>query len=237
MINGILGKKLGMTQVFSKTGRAIPVTVVEAGPCVVLQVKTKDNDGYTACQLGFGSKKPNRTNKPQAGRFKKAKSEALTFMREFRVTDTEGIKTSDKITVEIFEPREYVDVTGISIGKGFQGGVKRWNWSRGPMSHGSRSHRAVGSMGATDGARIWKGKSMPGHMGNEKVTTQGLEVIEVDKENNLLLVKGALPGPKGNYLVINKSRKKKKREIKEEVVEKKMVNPLKQSKKSMKKKK
>ncbi|NQT95454.1 MAG: 50S ribosomal protein L3 [Candidatus Omnitrophica bacterium] len=236
MINGILGKKIGMTQIFKKTGEVVPVTVVEAGPCVILQVKSTENDSYTALQLGFDIMKESRANKPQSGRFKKIKTEPVRFIREFRVKDTEGIKPSDKVTVDIFEAGEYVDITGTSTGKGFQGGVKRWNWKGGPAGHGSMSHRAPGSIGVTDPARVLKGRHLPGQMGNEKVTTQGLEVAEIDKENNLLLVKGAVPGKNGNYLIIKKSFKKKKKEVKpeEETAGPKKINPLKQSKKKAK---
>jgi len=236
MINGILGKKLGMTQIFNKDGDVIPVTVIEAGPCAVLQVKTKEHDGYMSAQIGFGVKKENRTNKPQMGRFRKLKVKPVSFIREIIVDSIDDIKPADNVSVEIFTPGEYVDITGTTIGKGFQGGVKRWNWSRGPMSHGSRSHRAPGSIGVTDPPRVLKGKNLPGHMGNRKFTVQGLEVIESDKEKSLLLVKGAVPGARNSYLVINKSKRKKKRSLKpksDQAVKK--LNPLKQSKKSMKK--
>jgi large subunit ribosomal protein L3 len=236
MINGLLGKKIGMTQVYSETGLVVPVTVVEAGPCVILQIKTKDKDGYSSIQLGFGSRKERRVNKPDMGRFKKTKTVPASFVREIRVKDTEGVKLADSLSVDIFQPGEYVDVTGTTIGKGFQGGVKRWNWHRGPMSHGSMSHRAPGSIGVTDPPRVLKGKNLPGHMGNEKLTVQGLEVVDIDKENNILLLKGAVPGSKQGYLVISKSKKKKKRDL-TAVAEKvqKKINPLKQSKKMMKK--
>jgi len=236
MINGILGKKLGMTQIYSKDGNVIPVTVIEAGPCTILQVKTKAHEGYTSAQMGFDIRKESRTNKPQMGRFKKLKVEPVSFIKEIIVDNVDEIKAKDSITVEMFTPGDYVDITASTIGKGFQGGVKRWNWSRGPMSHGSRSHRAPGSIGVTDPPRVLKGKHLPGHMGNKKFTVQGLEVVESDNEKSLLLVKGAVPGPKNGYLIINKSKKKKKKVLKPKVDQApKKINPLKQSKKSMKK--
>jgi large subunit ribosomal protein L3 len=236
MINGILGKKIGMTQIFGKSGEFIPVTVIEAGPCTVLQVKSSQKDGYQAVQIGFGEKKEKNTNKPSMGKFKKINSKPMPFVREIYVDSIEGIKPADVLTLDIFSPGEYVDVRGTSIGKGFQGGVKRWNWSRGPMSHGSMSHRAPGSIGVTDPPRVMKGKTLPGHMGNKRFTVQALEVIELDKENNLLLLKGAVPGAKNNYLVINKSIKKKKKVAKPAGTgAPKKINPLKQSKKMMKK--
>jgi large subunit ribosomal protein L3 len=235
MINGILGKKIGMTQIYGKSGEFIPVTVIEAGPCVVLQVKSGQKDGYHAVQIGFGNKKEKNTNKPLMGKFKKINSKPMSFVREIYVDSIEGIKPADVLTVDIFTPGEYVDVRGTSIGKGFQGGVKRWNWSRGPMSHGSMSHRAPGSIGVTDPPRVLKGKTLPGQMGNKRFTVQGLEVVELDKENSLLLLKGAVPGAKNNYLVINKSVKKKKKIDKPAAAVSKKVNPMKQSKKLMKK--
>jgi len=236
MINGILGKKIGMTQIYGKAGEFIPVTVIEAGPCVVIQVKSIQKDGYQSVQIGFDHKKESRLNKPLLGKFKKANLTPMSFVREILVDSTEGINPADVLTVDMFTQGEYVDVRGTSIGKGFQGGVKRWNWSRGPMSHGSMSHRAVGSIGVTDPPRVLKGKTMAGHMGNKRFTIQGLEVVELDKENNLLLLKGAVPGAKNNYLVINKSTKKKKKLPKPAASGPvKKINPLKQSKKMMKK--
>ena len=236
MINGILGKKLGMTQIFDKDGAVVPVTVIEAGPCTVLQVKTKARDGYTSAQIGFGVRKESRTNKPQMGRFKKIKAAPVSFIKEIIVDNVDDIKAADSVTVEMFTPGDYVDITAPTIGKGFQGGVKRWNWSRGPMAHGSRSHRAPGSIGVTDPSRVIKGHHLPGHMGNSKYTVQGLEVIESDIEKSLLLVKGAVPGAKNGYLIINMSKKKKKKVLKPKADQTpKKINPLKQSKKSMKK--
>ncbi|MFC1807036.1 50S ribosomal protein L3 [Candidatus Omnitrophota bacterium] len=235
MIDGILGKKIGMTQIFKDTGDVVPVTVIEAGPCVVLQVKSPEKDGYTAVQLGFGEKRANSANKPREGVFKKANTLPLSFIRELRISNVEGIKPSDKITADLLKPGEYVDVTGTSIGKGFQGGVKRWHWKGGPESHGSNSHRAPGSIGSTVPARVVKGHHLPGHMGHERVTIHGLEVVEIDKENNILLLKGAVPGPKGSYLVIQKTLKKRKVPRAIDPSDKKALNPLKKSKKMMKK--
>lgn len=235
MVHGILGKKLGMTQVFGKGGDVIPVTVIEAGPCTVLQVKSEERDGYVSAQLGFGKKSVKNTNKPQMGRFKKLKTEPVSFIKEVGIDSAEDIKPADSVTVDIFSPGEYVDITAATIGKGFQGGVKRWNWKRGPMSHGSMSHRAPGSIGVTNPPRVIKGKNLPGHMGSEKFTVQGLEIIESDKEKSILVVKGAVPGAKNGYLLINKSTRKKKQEKPKAAEAAKKVNPLKQSKKSMKK--
>ncbi|MFH1644804.1 MAG: 50S ribosomal protein L3 [Candidatus Omnitrophota bacterium] len=238
MIKGILGKKIGMTQLFNNDGRALAVTVIEAGPCKILNIKTDEKDGYNAVQLGFENKKPSNVTKPLLGVFKKFNCEPLRYIREFSVEKTDEIKSADSVTVELFEVGEFVDISATTIGKGFQGGMKRWNWSGGPASHGSNCHRAPGSIGASsDPSRVYKGQHMPGQMGNIQQTTQGLEIVDVDKENNLLLVKGAVPGKKGNFLVINKSFKRAKRDFEAEkkVVHKKSLNPLKQSKKSMKK--
>lgn len=238
MINGILGKKIGMTQIFKEDGAALSVTVVEAGPCKILDIKTDQDDGYNAVQLGFENKKPSNVNKSLLGFFKKFDCEPVRYVREFLVDKSEEIKSSDIVTVELFEIGEYVDISAKSIGKGFQGGMKRWNWKGGPESHGSMSHRAPGSIGASsDPSRVFKGQHMANRMGNARVTVQGLEVIDIDKDNNLLIVKGAVPGKKGNLLVINKSFRKAKRDFEAEKnkTHKKSLNPLKQSKKSMKK--
>lgn len=206
-----------MTQIFKDTGEVVPVTVIEAGPCVVLQIKSPDKDGYTAVQLGFDSKKEARAKKPQLGRFKKINVDPARFIKEIKTDNLEGIKPADKITVDIFTAGDYVDITGVSIGKGFQGGIKRWHWKGGPKSHGSMSHRAPGSIGASsDPSRVFKGQHLPGHMGNRRVTIQNLEVAKVDKENNLILIKGAVSGPKGSYLIIKKALKKKRKEPKTE---------------------
>lgn len=210
MKKGILGRKHGMTQIFDEKGEVIPVTVIEAGPCVVVQKKTVETDGYNAIQVGFGDVKEKRLTKPLIGHFKKAGVLFKRYLREFRLDDISGYEVGSEIKVDIFKPGDRVDVTGISKGKGFAGVVKRYGANRGPMSHGSKYHRRVGSMGATtDPGRTFKGKIMPGHMGHERVTIQNLEVVKVDPELNLLLVKGSVPGPKGSLLIIKDSVKSK----------------------------
>jgi large subunit ribosomal protein L3 len=210
MKKGILGRKHGMTQIFDEKGEVIPVTVIEAGPCVVVQKKTTETDGYNAIQVGFGDVKEKRLTKPLIGHFKKAGVPFKRYLREFRLDDVSGYEVGSEIKVDIFKPGDRVDVTGISKGKGFAGVVKRYGASRGPMSHGSKYHRRVGSMGATtDPGRTFKGKIMPGHMGHKRVTVQNLEVVKVDPELNLLLVKGSVPGPKGSLLIIKDSVKSK----------------------------
>ncbi|ABY94043.1 50S ribosomal protein L3 [Thermoanaerobacter brockii subsp. lactiethylicus] len=210
MKKGILGRKHGMTQIFDEKGEVIPVTVIEAGPCVVVQKKTVETDGYNAIQVGFGDVKEKRLTKPLIGHFKKAGVPFKRYLREFRLDDISGYEVGSEIKVDIFKPGDRVDVTGISKGKGFAGVVKRYGANRGPMSHGSKYHRRVGSMGATtDPGRTFKGKIMPGHMGHERVTIQNLEVVKVDPELNLLLVKGSVPGPKGSLLIIKDSVKSK----------------------------
>jgi large subunit ribosomal protein L3 len=206
---GILGKKIGMTQIFRENGLRIPVTVIEAGPCFILQVKKNQTDGYCAIQFGFDEKKELRTKKPDLNRFKKVSVTPKRFIREIRTTENENYQLGQRITVEIFNVGDYVDVTGISIGKGFQGGMKRWHWKGGPKTHGSTSHRRPGSIGSSsDPSRVFKGHHLPGHMGQDKVTVQNLEVIKVDRENNLLAVKGAVPGHRNSYLIIKKAKKK-----------------------------
>lgn len=201
MVNTILGRKLGMTQVWDENDNVVPVTVIQAGPCTVSQVKTKATDGYDAVQIGFGEIKPKRVNKPLAGHFKAQGVEPLRYLREVRVENAEEYKPGDQITVEIFAETKAVDVTGTSKGKGFQGTIKRWNFSRGPMTHGSRNQRKPGSIGqCAYPARVRKGLHMAGHMGNERVTVKNLKLVRVDAEQNLLLVKGAVPGGK-NALV------------------------------------
>jgi large subunit ribosomal protein L3 len=212
MVKGILGKKLGMTQVFAVDGKRIPVTVVEAGPCVVLQKKTVETDGYNALQLGFGAKKAHRTNKPAMGHFKKAGKGAFAHMREIRTEGPADQNVGDAITCEaVFAAGDMVDVTGTSKGKGFQGVIKRWNFSGGRSSHGSMFHRRPGSIGCSAWpSKVFKGKKMAGQMGNERVTTQGLQVVEVRPESNLILVKGAIPGPKNGLVIIQKGARAKK---------------------------
>ncbi|MDO9535449.1 MAG: 50S ribosomal protein L3 [Bacillota bacterium] len=207
MNKAILAKKLGMTQIFDAEGRAIPVTVLEAGPCTVIDKRTPDRDGYTAIQIGFKAVKENRLNKPQLGHFAKAGVAPLKFVREMRLVDTEGYEVGQEIRADIFKPGDYVDVTGISKGKGFAGSIKRHGHSRGPMTHGSRYQRGPGSLGAVDAARVFKGHKLPGRMGGDKVTSQKLKVVKVDAGKNLLLVRGAVPGPRNGLLVIKNSVK------------------------------
>lgn len=196
-----------MTQLFDDKGRQVPVTVVEAGPCPVVQVKTPERDGYAAVQLGFGAVKPKRVTKPLRGHFAKAGVAPRRWLREFR-WDGEMPALGQEIRVDIFSPGEKVDVTGTSKGKGFAGNIKRWHGRRGPMSHGSKYHRRVGSLNAsTRPARVFKNRHMPGHMGAERVTVQGLEVMRVDPERNLLVIKGAVPGVRGALLQIRSSMK------------------------------
>lgn len=206
-MKGILGKKLGMTQVFNENGQVFPVTVVEAGPCVVLQKKTMETDGYEAIQIGFGDQKEHRMNKPSLGHMKKAGSTPKRFVKEVRGVNLDEYEVGKEVTVSIFEAGEIVDVTGTSKGKGFQGSIRRHNFSRGPMAHGSRYHRGPGSLGSIDPMRVFKGRPLPGHMGAEKVTVQNLEIVKVDLERNLLLIKGAIPGPKKGQVIIKKAIK------------------------------
>lgn len=202
MKKGILGKKLGMTQVFTKSGQLIPVTVIEVEPNVVTQIKTVDTDGYDAIQLGFDTKREKLVNKPSIGHTTKANTTPKRFFREIRGVDASAYTLGQTITVEIFQEGEVIDVTGTSKGKGFQGSIKRHNFSRGPMTHGSHYHRKSGSMGSMRPMRVFKGKKLPGHMGVERVTIQNLEVVMVDIENNVLLVKGNVPGPKKGLVIV-----------------------------------
>lgn len=211
MIKGILGKKLGMTQVFTTEGKRVPVTVVEAGPCTVVQKKTVETDGYNALQLGFGSKKAHRVNKPMMGHFKKAGQGAFVALRELRVENVDEVQIGDQISCDsVLSIGDIVDVTGTSKGKGFQGVIKRWNFSGGRSTHGSMFHRAPGAIGASAWpSRVFKGKKMSGQMGNARVTTQNLEIVDVRPEQNLVLVKGAIPGPKNALVVITQGVKAK----------------------------
>ncbi len=203
MKKAILGKKLGMTQVFLEDGKVVPVTVVEAGPCPVVQKKTVDTDGYSAVQVGFGDIAEKNVNKPKQGHFKKAGIPFKRYLREFRLDDAEGYEVGQEIKADIFQPGEKVDVSGVSKGKGFAGVIKRHNQHRGPMSHGSRYHRRPGSMGACSSpSKVFKSKKLPGHMGVQLVTVQNLEVVRVDAERNFMLVKGAFPGARGSLVVI-----------------------------------
>jgi large subunit ribosomal protein L3 len=209
MTKGILGRKIGMTQVFAENGELIPVTVIEAAGNVVLQKKTAEVDGYEAIQIGFEDKREKLSNKPEKGHVAKAETAPKRFIREFRGVNSSDYEVGQEVKVEIFAEGDIVDVTGISKGKGFQGAIKRHNQSRGPMSHGSRYHRRPGSMGPVDPNRVFKGKLLPGRMGGEQITIQNLEIVKVDAERNLLLVKGNVPGPKKAMLKIKTGIKTK----------------------------
>ena len=204
MQKGLIGKKIGMTQLFDDNGNFIPVTVIEAGPCAVVQKKTQETDGYEAVQLGFGDVKPNRVNKPMKGHFAKHDVAPKKVLREFKLADTASMTEGDIVKADVFAAGDKVDVSGTSKGKGYAGAIKRWNFGRLKETHGSGPvARHQGSMGAcSDPSRVFKGKKMPGHLGSEKVTVQNLEVVKVDAENNLIAVKGAIPGAKGGYVVI-----------------------------------
>lgn len=205
---GILGQKLGMGRIFDEQGNSIPVTVISAGPCVVVQVKTREKDGYTAVQLGFGERKEKNVPKPLLGHFKKSNLKPTRWLREIRLKDTSNVKVGDKVTVDIFKPGEKVDVTGTTKGKGFQGVVKRHGFKGGPRTHGqSDKQRSPGAIGSQRPQRVKKGTKMAGKMGNKRKTIQNLEIVKVDKENNILLVKGSVPGPKKGLLVIRKAVK------------------------------
>jgi len=195
MVVGILGFKRGMTQIFTETGEAIQVTVIEAGPCKVIQKKTLERDGYNAIQLAFKSVRDRQVNQPLKGHFDKAGTEPYKYLVEFRVDDPEQFEVGQELKADLFETGQKVDITGKSKGKGFAGSIKRNNFHRGPMSHGSRYHRRPGSMGALGPNRVFKGRPLPGHMGSEKVTVQNLEVVKADVDKNMILVKGAVPGP------------------------------------------
>ncbi len=204
----IIGKKLGMTQIFDEKGNVVPVTVIEAGPCVVAQVKTVETDGYNAIQLGYGEVKAKHINKPQAGHFAKSKLENKKHLREFRLEDISNFKVGDEVKADIFATGEKVDIQGTSKGKGFQGVIKRHGQHRGPMGHGSMYHRRPGSMGPTSTpGRVFKGKKLPGHMGSVTVTIQNLDVVAVDMDKNVILVKGSVPGAKGAILKIKSAVK------------------------------
>lgn len=207
-MKGILGKKVGMTQVFTKSGKLIPVTVVEVEPNVVTQIKTVEKDGYNAVQLGAVTVKEKSSNKAKIGHTNKANTAPKRFLKEIRGVNVEDYTLGQVIDASIFKEGEVVDVTGTSKGKGYQGVIKRWNQSRGPMGHGSQYHRGVGSLGTLLPMHVLKGKKMPGHMGNEKTTIQNLEVVSVDLENNVILIKGNVPGPKKSLVMIKTSVKK-----------------------------
>jgi large subunit ribosomal protein L3 len=204
-----MGKKLGMTQIFAADGKIIPVTVVEAGPCVVVQKKTTTTDGYNAVQLGFDTLKEKLVNKPSKGHFAKHNVRATRYLREFRLANIDALNVGDEIKADVFAEGDLVDVSGISRGKGFAGAIKRWNFHRGPMAHGSKFHRSPGSLGKRSWARVPKGRKLPGHLGSEKVTVQGLRVVRIDTDRNLILIRGAVPGNKGAMITIRDSVKVK----------------------------
>ncbi|MDR2006108.1 MAG: 50S ribosomal protein L3 [Acidaminococcales bacterium] len=210
MAKGILAKKLGMTQIFTDEGRLLPVTVLDAAPCRVLQVKTAENDGYNALQVGFGPKRKKHVTKPMQGHFDKSGAQPVRFIRELRLPGPAEYQAGQEISVDIFAAGDLIDVTGVSKGKGFAGGIKRHNFHRGLMSHGSKSHREPGSIGprmSGPGGKVFKGKKLPGRMGGAKVTVQRLTVVRIDKERGLMLIKGAVPGPKGGFIVVRNTVK------------------------------
>ena len=208
MKKGLIGKKLGMTQLFDENGIVIPVTVIEAGPCVVSQKKTVENDGYEAVQIGFGDLKASKVNGPMKGHFAKNDIAPKKVLRELRLEDIAAVNVGDVLKADIFAEGESIDVRGTSKGKGYAGVIKRWNFSRLKESHGTGPvHRHGGSLGVIDPARVFKGKKMAGHLGNERVTVQNLKVVKIDAENNIIAVKGAVPGPKGGIVVLTDSVK------------------------------
>jgi large subunit ribosomal protein L3 len=202
-MKGIIGRKLGMTRIFNEDGTAVPVTVIEAGPCPVVQVKTKDRDGYDAIQLGFGKRKEQRTNKPLMGGFKKSGVEPVALLREVRLDDAPAVEVGSQVKADVFKVGEKVRITGFSKGKGFQGVVKRWGFGGGPDSHGSKAHRQPGSIGqCATPAKVWKNRKMPGHAGHRRVTVKNIEVVKVDAEKNLIAVRGAVPGHVRSYVMV-----------------------------------
>ncbi len=226
---GLMGRKLGMTQIFREDGRWVPVTVLSAGPCTVTFVRSAERDGYRAVQLGFEEVKADRLSKPVAGHFLKRQLPAHRILKEFRLPTDQTFEVGSSLNVELFKVGDRVDVTARSIGKGFQGGVKRWHWKGGPETHGSMSHRRPGSIGSsTNPSRVFKGHHLPGHMGNRQVTTIGLEVVKVDPAQNLLLVKGSVPGVSKAVVLIRKSRKPPKLAVVHKPqAKKKMAQPAK----------
>ncbi|NUO07945.1 MAG: 50S ribosomal protein L3 [Candidatus Brocadia sp.] len=210
MLNGFLGKKIGMTQVYSEDGKLLPVTLIQAGPCSVMQIKTIENDGYSAVQLGFDDKKMKKAKKPEAGHAAKASLEPKRFIHEVKPDAGADIKLGQSITVDIFHDVKMVDVIGITKGKGFAGVMKRWNFKGGLNTHGSTRHRPPGSISSnTDPGRVFRGKKMAGRLGGERVTIKNIDVVKIDKDKNLLFIKGAVPGHKGSYLILNKARREK----------------------------
>ncbi len=211
MGRAILGRKIGMTQLFEENGLVHPVTVIEAGPCVVVQKKHTATDGYEAIQVGFVDIKERKATKPMAGHFAAAKVKPKRYLREFRVESADDYKLGQEIKADLFSAGDLIDVTGISRGRGFAGTIKRWNFHRGPMSHGSMYHRRVGSLGATAPARVFKGRKMPGRLGHDQVTTLRIKVVRVDAERNLIMVRGSVPGANGGLVTVRESVKAKKR--------------------------
>lgn len=211
MGRAILGTKIGMTQLFEEDGRVHPVTVIEAGPCCVVQKKSQARDGYEAIQVGFGDMRERLATKAIRGHYARAKVKPKKHLREFRVESSDAFELGQEIRVDQWSNGDLVDVTGVSRGRGFAGAIKRWNFHRGPMSHGSMYHRRVGSLGATDPARVFKGRKMPGRLGGERTTILGLTVAKVDPERNLIMVRGAVPGPKGGLVAIRDSVKAKRK--------------------------
>ena len=207
-MSALLGKKIGMTNVFSSDGKLVPVTVVQAGPCVVTQVKTKETDGYNALQLGFDEKPVEKLNKPMAGHLKKASDKGFRVLREFRTDDLEDVEAGATIGIDVFAIGDKVNISGISKGRGFQGTIKRHGFSRGPETHGSRNHRKPGSIGNSAWpGKVFKGKKLPGHMGTDRKTIKNLTIVDIKHEDNLLLVKGAVPGFKTGVLEVQKADK------------------------------
>ena len=205
---GLLAKKIRTTELFNEHGRAVAVTVLQAGPCTITQVKTPARDTYHAVQVGFETVQARKVSKPLQGHFKKSNSGPFRYLREFRIADGE-FQVGQQLTVELFKEGELVDLTGTSIGKGFQGGMKRWHWKGGPETHGSMSHRAPGSIGSTTSpGRVWKGHHLPGHMGDARVTIQNVRIMKIDSQENLLIVQGAVPGPERRLVMVRKAVKR-----------------------------
>ncbi len=208
MVNALIGKKLGMSQLFSPDGEATPVTVIQAGPCTITQIKSVESDGYNAVQLGFGERKPQRTNKPLLGHFKKSGKGPFAVVREVRVDDVGEFELGQEVSADIFQVGELVNVVGRTKGKGFAGTIKRWNFSRGPMSHGGMNKRSPGSIGCSaTPSRVIKGRKMPGQMGNRRSTVKGVMVVDVRPEENIILIRGAVPGGRNGVVFIKKSGK------------------------------
>ncbi len=213
-MKGIIGKKLGMTTIYDDNGTAMVVTIVEAGPCVVTEIKNLQRDGYSALQLGYGSVKEKHLKKPQIGKFKKSNVEPKKYLREFRIDDISSYELGQELKADVFEKGDFIDVSGVSKGKGFAGVMKRHNYSGGPMTHGSNFRRRAGSIGCNSyPARVWKGKGMPGHMGNANLTIQNLRVVEIRTEDNLIMVAGAIPGAPNSIVKITSSVKKKNKKL------------------------